>query len=503
MSIVGLAFAAPAQAFDQPQQLRSKNGVLKATMVAELGEAVVAGKRVQGAITFNGQFPGPTMNVHPGDTIELNVVNKLQQDTNIHFHGLHVSPAGIADNVLRRFRPGGTYKVRVKIPRDHNNGLYWYHPHLAGEVNNQVFRGLAGLISITGGSPEVQSLRKFRKRQIALNLTQFDAAGTSMMNPNNTNDATSTTTVNGKLGQTIKMRPGQTELWQIANISNEGFYKLSLDDHKLWVVGQDGNPTRVAQRTGSILLVPGTRYEVLVQAGRSGKFTLRQLSYFEGFNTFPAQDLLTLDVAGKPVKRAEIPKHIKSFKDLSQTKVDVRRKWVLSFSGPNDPTFQALINGKTFDPDRVDTRAKIGDVEEWTFINKTSEDHPIHLHTNDFQIVKINGKKHRPAAPIDDTMLPRNGSLTIRFKPQTYTGLAVFHCHILFHEDSGMMATIRFVKDTAQASVVAAAGMPGIHHQAELLVDELDPGTKSKIALSEKEVQDFWLFCRLNGLQSP
>jgi FtsP/CotA-like multicopper oxidase with cupredoxin domain len=497
-----LAFAVPAAAFTEPQVISSHNGVLRTTFTAEEGPGVIAGKRVNGTILINGQFPSPTLKVRPGDRIEIKFINKLHQDTNIHFHGLHVSPAGKSDNVFRTFRPGGTYQVSVKIPHDHPNGLYWYHPHLHGEVNNQVLRGYAGMISIEGGEEQVPSLQKFRKRNIALNLTQFDASGESVVNPNDENDPTSTTTVNGKLGQSISMRPGETQLWRIANISNEGFYKLSLDGHKMWVVGVDGNPTRVAQHTKTIFLVPGARYEVLVQAGKTGSYDFRQLSYFEGFTSVPAQKLATLNVAGKTTSSPPIPRHVKSFEDLSHAKVDVRRKWILSFSADNAPVFQAFINGKTFDPNRLDSRAKLGSVEEWTFYNSTTEDHPIHLHTNDFQLVGLNGRPVRPIAPIDDTVLPGHGNITIRFKPLTYTGLAVFHCHILFHEDSGMMATIRFVKSGGKASVVEAAGMPSVHDQAEVLSDVLDPGVTKQPRLPAQTVKDFWLFCKLHGLRS-
>jgi len=491
-----LVSAAPAAAFVEPHQISSHNGVLKTKFVAQLGDAVVAGKLVHGAITYNGQFPGPTLRVHPGDTIKMTFVNKLEQDTNIHFHGLHVSPSGKADNVLRIFHPGGTYSVVVKIPHDHPNGLYWYHPHLHGEVNNQVLRGLAGMISIEGGKERVKSLSHYRQRLIGLNLTQLDNAGTGIVNPNNENDATATTTVNGRIGQTIKMHPGETELWRIANMSNEGFYKLNLQGHKMWIVGQDGNPTRIAQATNSFVIPPGSRYEVLVKAGHAGSFDFQQLKHSDGFNIFPKQKLLTLKVAGGATSSPPIPHHVKDFTDLSQAKVDVRRKWVLSFSENSDPVFKAYINGKVFDPSRVDTQAKLGSVEEWTFINNTTQDHPIHLHTNDFQVIEVNGRKQRPNAPLDNTILPRNGSIKFRFKPLTYTGLTVFHCHILFHEDSGMMATIRYVKNStaAKASVVEPVGLPSVHDQAEELTSVLDPGTSALPAVAKT---NFWLFCRL------
>lgn len=481
--ILALAAFAPANAaaFSQPEQLRSKNGVLRATFTAAPGAAKINGKLTHGTYTYNGQYVGPTLNVRPGDRIELTVKSELSEETNIHFHGLHVSPAGISDNVLRRFMPGKTYKVSVKIPHDHPNGLYWYHPHLHGQVNDQVFRGMAGMIVIAGGEERMRSLERFKQRQLGLTVAQFDPSGTTLINPNDQNDMTATTLVNRSTNQHIRMRPGQVERWRLANMSNEIFMKLQLEGHKMWVVGIDGNPTRVAIEQKTILIPPGSRYEILVRGGKAGTYKLKQLPYSEGFNSFPAQDLLTLEVAGSPAPYERIPRRLKPFKDLSHAKVTTKRTWRLSFGPNNAPTFEALINGKQFSPERVDTIAKLGGVEEWTFVNETTEQHPLHIHTNDFQVVAVNGKRRKPQAPIDNYIVPASGSLTIRFKPVTYTGIAVFHCHILFHEDSGMMATIKFEKNTAAKSVVRPAGLPSVHDEAVNGARVFDPGSRAPI----------------------
>ncbi|MBJ7353268.1 MAG: multicopper oxidase family protein [Thermoleophilaceae bacterium] len=479
--LAALVLAPQASAFSQPEQLHSRNGVLKATFTAAPGSAMIDGRRVHGAYTYNDQYIGPTLNVKPGDTIDLRVINKLPEETNIHFHGLHVSPAGIADNVLRRFRPGKSYHVLVKIPHDHPNGLYWYHPHLHGQVNSQVFRGMAGLVSIKGGEAEVKSLKKFKRRQIALSLAEFTPDGSSLVNPNDQNDLQTTTLVNRRSDQTISMHPGDVERWQIANISNEGFLKVGLEGHDMWIVGEDGNPTRVAIKAKTIMIPPGSRFEVLVRAKSKGTFKLKQYPSFEGFNSFPGQDLLTLKVSGDEHPFTAIPRKIRAFNDLSKSKVTTRRTWVLSFGPNNAPQFQALINGKQFDPDRIDTVAKINGVEEWTFINQTTEDHPIHLHTNDFQVVEVNGNKRTPQAPIDNYILPRSGSIKIRFQPRTYEGIAVFHCHILFHEDSGMMATIKYVHSGSSTSTVRAAGQPSVHDEAVAGARVFDAGSVEPI----------------------
>jgi FtsP/CotA-like multicopper oxidase with cupredoxin domain len=508
---VWLVIAANASAFSEPKQLYSKNGVLRTIFNAQPGAVDIDGKKIHGAYTYNGQYIGPTLNVHPGDRIELTVKNGLKEETNIHFHGLHVSPAGISDNVLRRFLPGRTYKVSVKIPHDHPNGLYWYHPHLHGQVNDQVFRGMAGMISITGGEAEVKALRKFKKRQLGLSVAEYDPSKTTLINPDDQDDMQATTLVNRRSDQTIGTRPGAVELWRIANMSNEVFTKIRLDGHYMWIVGEDGNPTRVAIKAREIVIPPGSRMEVLVRAKKSGSFKLRQLPYFEGFVNFPARTLLTMNVSGKQKPFERIPRHIKAFKDLSHAKVTTRRTWHLGFNSPSAPTFEALINGKQFSPERIDTISKLGGVEEWTFINDTTEQHPLHLHTNDFQVVAVNGKRRKPQAPLDNYIVPASGSLTIRFKPITYTGVAVFHCHILFHEDSGMMATIKFVKNQASTTVIRPVGMASVHDEAVAQERMIDTGIFEPIepvqhghhhaprrAPSSVD-PNFWIFCKLNA----
>lgn len=472
------ALVAPtASAFTEPKIIASKNGLLKTTFVAEEGPTTVDGKTIHGTMTINKQYPGPTLKLKPGDRLEIKYVSRLREPTNLHFHGLHVSPAGKADNVLRRFRPGTTNTISLKIPHDHPNGLFWYHPHLHGQVNSQVLRGLAGMIMIEGGSERVPKLERFKARNLALNLFQTDPTGTEIVNPNNQDDSTATTLVNGKQGQTINMRPGQSEIWRMANMSNEAFYKINLSGHKMRVVGIDGNPVRRARSVSQFVIPPGSRYEFIVKAGAAGDYKLQQLPHTDGFNTFPQQDLLTLRVAGSKASSPAMPSALKPFPDLSRSKVAIRRRWSISFTPDSAPVFQGLINGKAFDPDRIDTVAQLGSVEEWTFYNQTSQDHPMHVHTNDFQVVAVNGKRRRPSVPIDNAILPREGSLTIRFKPLTYTGTAVFHCHILFHEDNGMMATIKFQRGGKASASVRPASAIGAYESEAIAAKVFDPAT--------------------------
>jgi suppressor of ftsI len=122
--------------FDEPAVLRSHHGRLTTTFTVEEGQFTVAGVRVRGK-SYRRTFIGPTLRVRPGDTIELRLLNRLGEPTNLHQHGFHVSPIGISDNVLRTMPAGSDNAVRLRLPPDMAPGTYWYHAHLHGMVEEQ------------------------------------------------------------------------------------------------------------------------------------------------------------------------------------------------------------------------------------------------------------------------------------------------------------------------------------------------------------------------------
>ena len=104
------------------------------------------------ALTVNGTTPGPTLRVKPGDRMRLVLDNRTGHRTNLHTHGLHVSPPGNADNPFLDIAAGAQFTYEIDIPRDHPGGLYWYHPHLHHHVAEQVFAGFFGAIIVEDGS---------------------------------------------------------------------------------------------------------------------------------------------------------------------------------------------------------------------------------------------------------------------------------------------------------------------------------------------------------------
>ncbi|MEA5499230.1 multicopper oxidase domain-containing protein [Limnoraphis robusta Tam1] len=108
---------------------------------------------------YNGQIPGPRLEAKPGDTIRINFTNKLSQPTNLHYHGLHISPTGNADNVFLHIPPGESFTYEFTLAKNHPSGTFWYHPHLHGLVAEQLFGGLAGLLIVRGEFDEIPEIK--------------------------------------------------------------------------------------------------------------------------------------------------------------------------------------------------------------------------------------------------------------------------------------------------------------------------------------------------------
>ena len=133
--------------FTEPEVLRSTGGLLEVRLEAALGKHEVAGREAT-TLGYNGGVPGPTLRLRPGDTLRVELVNRLDRVTNLHVHGLHVSPEGNGDNVFVAVDPGRAHRYEYRLPDNHPPGVYWYHPHHHGTVADQVFGGLYGAIIV-------------------------------------------------------------------------------------------------------------------------------------------------------------------------------------------------------------------------------------------------------------------------------------------------------------------------------------------------------------------
>jgi suppressor of ftsI len=423
--------------FPEPAELRSVDGVLRATLTAEEREVEIAGQPIRGRV-FNGSFVGPTLRVRPGERIELELVYHLMEPTNLHFHGLHVSPEGEADNIFRMVNPGETAQYVLEIPLDHPTGTFWYHPRMHHLALEQVFGGMSGVIVIDGLQEQLPAnLQGIDEHLFALKDYQLDDAG-SILLEDAPRDPT-TRTVNGQINPALTMASGETQLWRLANVGAEIFYQLRLNGHAFHVIAEDGNPVWDVRTADALVLPPGKRFDVLVQAGAIGSYSFETTTYDQGNHVYPEVQLATLTIEGDAQPPAALPASVAVDRDLDSAEIATERD-IFFNDVDDDPIFE--VNGQQFDPTRIDELVQLGTVEEWTIRNVTAEQHPFHLHVNDFQVVSVNGQPYNAANLQDIVILPVGGEVVIRIPFMDYPGKFVFHCHILFHEDHGMMAVV-------------------------------------------------------------
>jgi suppressor of ftsI len=427
------------RAFEQPAVLRSRGGLLKATLTVAQGADNVAGAEVRGK-SYQGTFIGPTLRVRPGDTMEIRLVNRLGEPTNLHEHGFHVSPIGISDNVLRTMPASSDNAIRVALPRNLSPGTYWYHSHLHGLVEEQIFSGLAGVIVVDGLTQRLpRALRHVPDRVLA--LKDLQVRNGAIVTQSIDSDAPTTRTVNGLVDPVLDVRTNRTQLLRLANISADISYRLRLDGTPFTVIAEDANPVGRVWTKDELVLPPDKRYDVLVRWPSPGTYSLRTLRDSTGpaGDTNPERRLLTVRVAGTPIADAPWPRSMGPLPQLGRARI--RRIRHLTF-GENAARGRYFINGRRFEADRVNLVAKLGSTEEWVLRNVSREQHAFHLHVNDFQVMSINGKPYRARSLQDTVVLPVEGVVRIRVHFHDFLGATVYHCHITAHEDAGMMGIV-------------------------------------------------------------
>ena len=426
--VQGLATpAAGDDGFAKPQMLSSKDGVLNVTLQAMDVENMNLPQ-----LGFNNAFPGPTLHFKPGDTVKVAFVNAISEMTNLHVHGLHVSPRDNSDNVFVHVQPGQTFGYEYQIPADHPGGTYWYHPHPHGTSADQVGSGLAGAMIIDGELDEVEGIAGLKERLLVMQ-GPFRVSGQQVA-----------TLINGVPNPTIPIAPGETQRWRLLNASANQFLNVKLVGHPLHVIARDGNPLTQVRTVQNELIGPGERAEVLIQGGDAGIYELRSLAFAPDIpaQSQPEMLLATVVCGGEAQQPQELPTNLVELEDLGKDEVAAKR--TISFQMPDSPP-QLAIDDKAFVEDRIDTTVKLGTTEEWTIRNESGQWHPFHIHVNDFQVMSINGDP-QPVNRHDTTPLPPRGEIVIRHRFLDFTGRFVYHCHILVHEDNGMMAVIEVVE---------------------------------------------------------
>jgi suppressor of ftsI len=374
--------------------------------------------------------------------------------TNVHYHGFGVSPLGNSDNVFIVVKPGETFKYNVAIPTDHPTGLYWYHPHPHQLSEAQVLGGMSGAMIIDGIEQQRPFLQGMRQRVMMLKHISFPTPPP----PPGTFPAT-VYTINGTVGSRIDIAPGERQFWRIANVGANANFHLTLGGPKFLLVAQDGNLLEQPTEMSDLFIPPGARFEVVVTGPPAGSYPLKTLAVeiIENVN-FPTETTLATLVssgAARAVKALAMPAATSDNRPGVQQIRDapVARRCTWTFTQADDNS-QFMINDKVYDMHRVDAQAKLGTYEEWTIVNNSPELHTFHMHQTDFLVTAIDGKpvtmNHTQDTfnmPYKDASGSHSTTIKIPFVNPLMLGEFVFHCHVLNHEDRGMMANIVVSKD--------------------------------------------------------
>ena len=478
--------------------------------------------------TQGDTFPAPTLKVNRGDTLRITFQNELEGQAfealqipatpiyvdgvlvqppnltemplNNHTHGLHISPNFSSDNVLLSMPAGQGFVYEYKIDQAQPDGLYWMHPHNHMYSTEQVARGLSSMLIVGQPDSSIVQLANLPERTMALQAQNvIPAAGST---PQAINGGTGNQlTINGLINPTITAQPGQTEVWNIANMTSGLTTQFSLKNtttntfQDIVVVAQDGvaynTPVTLtaAQQAGGTLLTLGTggRYSILVTApavaGQSVRLQMNSQNNAAINNLYN----VTMTSSGAPVSSLPTPTTLtttgyQAFVNLSTATVDENRTVTFTIDpnpAGNGGNSQFQINGEVF-PNPQISQPRLNDVEEWTLINNSKVPHPFHYHVNDVQVMSMfvpsNTKNIGmvtvtspqqwyqdvvlvPAAQVDaNGTVITPGRVVIRIKNLDFTGSFVYHCHILAHEDRGMMSLNTVQPETPIYATGAGAG---------------------------------------------
>jgi FtsP/CotA-like multicopper oxidase with cupredoxin domain len=472
-----------------PPEIVSFNGIARVALQAVTNPATGAP-----ALEYAGAFVPPTIRVSPGDSIDITYTDSLPPTnteplnaTNLHFHGLSTSPNPPADDAIDILAmPGQTLHYVVPVPKTEPPGLYWYHSHSHGEANWQLYTGMSGAIVVNGTASFASETAGLPERVIVLRNVLAHPAYSSLAlarraamervrklrSVHGLDTGTDGvcqqpfgiqgeyTTINGRAtGATLAMQPGSRQLWRVVNASADGYYDLSVDGQTLHVVAIDGVPVKAypgaqEQNVRDVVLAPAERAEFTV-TGPVAATAFRTTCFDTGpdGDSNPSQVLAEV-VPGATAQLTSVPVPGPTAPASGTYEMPIGNSFAqqrtVDFTEDETTGDNFYLNGVSFSfaapPMFV---AKAGTVERWSLLNDTAEVHAFHIHQVHFITQDVDGVT-QPALWRDTVNLPiahADGTpsvthVLIDLRDPIIRGSFLFHCHLLQHEDDGMMARI-------------------------------------------------------------
>jgi len=427
---------------------------VKGGLVAEPGRAqlVPEGHPLTDVWAYQGTVPGPVVRARQGERLRIEVENRLPVDTTVHFHGIRLPNA--MDGVPHLTQPpiardGGRFVYEFDLP---DAGTYWYHPHLGSP--EQVGRGLYGALVIEEREPPAVErdlawvLSDWRLDREARIVEDFGA----FMDASHAGRIGNVVTVNGSIRESFGVRAGERIRLRLINASSARIYGLVFEGHEPWVIALDGHPVE-PHKVERVVLGPAMRADVVLDCVAEPGSRHRVIDDFYRRRSYR---LLDLEYSSeKPIREAFGPPPRLPPNPVSQPDLVRAERHRVVFGGgmmgamPTQREHRGLfwtVNGRPV-PEHDHRHAPLltltrGKSYVLELVNDTSWHHPIHLHGHVFRVLRRNGRALERAEWGDTVLIDPDSRAEIAFVADN-PGDWMFHCHVLEHQASGMMAVLR------------------------------------------------------------
>jgi FtsP/CotA-like multicopper oxidase with cupredoxin domain len=401
---------------------------------------IAPGRTVRG-YGFNGQVPGPVLEAKQGVPLEIEFTNQLPEPTVIHWHGLRI-PAAMdgTEAVQRLVQPGQTFTYRFTPP---DAGTFWYHSH-ANETE-QMERGLYGALIVRAAD----ELTLDGEKILVFDDLRVDTGGQiakfgGLMDRHNGREG-NVRLINGTSEPELTIAAGQIERWRIVNASSARYVRLSLGGLPFQIIGTDGGMIEAPVTATEVLLPAADRIELAVGPfeNEGAVLGIEDLPYYRMAGKKAVEHFGTIRIAPRKPSTALVPARLREIAPLVTGDPIVTRTVKLGFKLSLRRGLDFVVNGERHHHDEP---VKVGELQVWDVVNTTMMDHPFHLHGFFFQVLAINGKKPEWRSLEDVINVPPKATVRIAWYPDDRPGSWMYHCHILEHHASGMMAHFDVVR---------------------------------------------------------
>lgn len=409
------------------------------TVRAQKGKTEIFDGTETSTYGYNGTFLGPMLQIEKGQKVKIRTVNELEEETTFHWHGLEVS-GDVDGGPHNPLQPGEERMIEFEVAQE--AATLWFHPHPEGKTAEQVYNGLAGLIYIQDENSQSLGLpNEYGKNDFPLIFQdkKFDNQKQLNYQTARNSDGTigDTLLVNGTVNPKLTV-PNEKVRLRLLNGSNARNYTFKLNTGDTFVqIATDGGFLNEPVVLNEVTLTPSERAEIIVD------FSVLNSSIDLALINEDGSVLLPFEIADQHVESSETPERMNDFSVTKEEReLPVTKNLVLF--GMMD---MVTINGKKFDPERIDFTQEQGVTEVWEIYNKKDMMggmiHPFHIHGTQFKILSRDGKEpSENERGWKDSLSIQPGEkvkIAIQFK---HKGVYMFHCHILEHEDNGMMGQI-------------------------------------------------------------